>query len=190
MCIRDRLEIPDIDAALREPTDKRVFIISKAMHKNYTIDQIHELTKIDKWFLQKLKHIIDIDEQMKAVGNINKLDKELLREAKVYGFTDFQIARAVGLDNEVNSMAKAGILVRNLRKNYGILPVVKQIDTLAAEYPAQTNYLYVTYAGVESDIKFEKDKRSIIVLGSGAYRIGSSVEFDWCGVQALNTIRK
>ena len=184
------LEIPDIDAALREPTDKRVFIISKAMHKNYTIDQIHELTKIDKWFLQKLKHIIDIDEQMKAVGNINKLDKELLREAKVYGFTDFQIARAVGLDNEVNSMAKAGLLVRNLRKNYGILPVVKQIDTLAAEYPAQTNYLYVTYAGVESDIKFEKDKRSIIVLGSGAYRIGSSVEFDWCGVQALNTIRK
>ena len=184
------LEIPDIDAALREPTDKRVFIISKAMHKNYTIDQIHELTKIDKWFLQKLKHIIDIDERMKEVGNINKLDKELLREAKVYGFTDFQIARAVGLDNEVNSMAKAGLLVRNLRKNYGILPVVKQIDTLAAEYPAQTNYLYVTYAGVESDIKFEKDKRSIIVLGSGAYRIGSSVEFDWCGVQALNTIRK
>ena len=184
------LEIPDIDAALREPTDKRVFIISKAMHKNYTIDQIHELTKIDKWFLQKLKHIIDIDERMKEVGNINKLDKELLREAKVYGFTDFQIARAVGLDNEVNSMAKAGLLVRNLRKNYGILPVVKQIDTLAAEYPAQTNYLYVTYAGVESDIKFENDKRSIIVLGSGAYRIGSSVEFDWCGVQALNTIRK
>ena len=184
------LEIPDIDAALREPTDKRVFIISKAMHKNYTIDQIHELTKIDKWFLQKLKHIIDIDEQMKAVGNINKLDKELLREANVYGFTDFHIARAVGLDNEVNSMAKAGLLVRNLRKNYGILPVVKQIDTLAAEYPAQTNYLYVTYAGVESDIKFEKDKRSIIVLGSGAYRIGSSVEFDWCGVQVLNTIRK
>ena len=184
------LEIPDIDAALREPTDKRVFIISKAMHKDYTIDQIHELTKIDKWFLQKLKHIIDIDEQMKAVGNINNLDKELLREAKVYGFTDFQIARAVGLEAELHSMAKASLVVRNLRKNYGILPVVKQIDTLAAEYPAQTNYLYVTYAGVQSDIKFENDKRSIIVLGSGAYRIGSSVEFDWCGVQALNTIRK
>ena len=184
------LEIPDIDAALREPTDKRVFIISKAMHKDYTIDQIHELTKIDKWFLQKLKHIIDIDEQMKAVGNINKLDRQLLREAKVYGFTDFQIARAVGLENELQSMAKAGLVVRNLRKNYGILPVVKQIDTLAAEYPAQTNYLYVTYAGVANDINFENDKRSIIVLGSGAYRIGSSVEFDWCGVQALNTIRK
>ena len=169
------LEIPDIDAALREPTDKRVFIISKAMHKGYTIDQIHELTKIDKWFLQKLKHIIDIDERMKDAGNINNLSRELLREAKVYGFTDFQIARAVGLETELNSMAKAGLLVRNLRKNYGILPVVKQIDTLAAEYPAQTNYLYVTYAGVESDIKFENDKRSIIVLGSGAYRIGSSV---------------
>ena len=184
------LEIPDIDAALREPTDKRVFIISKAMHKGYTIDQIHDLTKIDKWFLEKLKHIIDIDEQMKAIGNINNLSKELLREAKVYGFTDFQIARAVGLENEIQGMAKASLVVRNLRKNYGIVPVVKQIDTLAAEYPAQTNYLYVTYAGVASDIKFENDKRSIIVLGSGAYRIGSSVEFDWCGIQALNTIRK
>ena len=184
------LEIPDIDSALREPTDKRVFIISKAMHKGYSIDQIHELTKIDKWFLEKLKHIIDIDERMKALGNINNLDKKLLLEAKVYGFTDFQIARAVGLEAELNSMAKASIVVRNLRKNYGILPVVKQIDTLAAEYPAQTNYLYVTYAGVASDIRFENDKRSIIVLGSGAYRIGSSVEFDWCGVQSLNTIRK
>ena len=184
------LEIPDIDAALREPTDKRVFIISKAMHKGYTIDQIHELTKIDKWFLQKLKHIIDIDERIKALKSINNLDKELLREAKVYGFTDFQIARAVGLETELNSMAKAGLVVRNLRKSYGILPYVKQIDTLAAEYPAQTNYLYLTYAGVAHDITFERDKRSIIVLGSGAYRIGSSVEFDWCGVQALQTIRK
>ena len=183
------LEIDDIDAALREPTDKRVFVISKAMHKGYTVDQIHELTKIDKWFLEKLKHIIDIDEAMKKC-NINTLDKELLRTAKVYGFTDFQIARAVGLEDELKSMRKASLVVRNRRKNYGILPVVKQIDTLAAEYPAQTNYLYVTYAGVKSDITFENDKRSIIVLGSGAYRIGSSVEFDWCGVQALNTIRK
>ena len=183
------LEIEDIDAALREPTDKRVFVISKAMHKGYTVDQIHELTKIDKWFLEKLQHIIDIDEAMKKC-NINTLDKELLRTAKVYGFTDFQIARAVGLEDELKSMRKASLVVRNRRKNYGILPVVKQIDTLAAEYPAQTNYLYVTYAGVKSDITFENDKRSIIVLGSGAYRIGSSVEFDWCGVQALNTIRK
>ena len=183
------LEIDDIDAALREPTDKRVFVISKAMHKGYTVDHIHELTKIDKWFLEKLQHIIDIDEAMKKC-NINTLDKELLRTAKVYGFTDFQIARAVGLEDELKSMRKASLVVRNRRKNYGILPVVKQIDTLAAEYPAQTNYLYVTYAGVKSDITFENDKRSIIVLGSGAYRIGSSVEFDWCGVQALNTIRK
>jgi carbamoyl-phosphate synthase large subunit len=183
------LEIDDIDAALREPTDKRVFVISKAMHKGYTVDQIHELTKIDKWFLEKLQHIIDIDEAMKKC-NINTLDKELLRTAKVYGFTDFQIARAVGLEDELKSMRKASLVVRNRRKNYGILPVVKQIDTMAAEYPAQTNYLYVTYAGVKSDITFENDKRSIIVLGSGAYRIGSSVEFDWCGVQALNTIRK
>ena len=184
------LEIPDIDAALREPTDKRVFVISKAMHKDYTIDQIHDLTKIDKWFLQKLKHIIDIDEKLKACTSINVLDKELLREAKVYGFTDFQIARAVGLERELGNMHKATLVVRNIRKGYGILPVVKQIDTLAAEYPAQTNYLYVTYAGVASDVSFSEDKKSVIVLGSGAYRIGSSVEFDWCGVQALNTIRR
>ena len=184
------LEIPDIDAALREPTDKRVFVISKAMHKDYTIDQIHDLTKIDKWFLQKLKHIIDIDEKLKACTSINVLDKELLREAKVYGFTDFQIARAVGLERELGNMHKATLVVRNIRKGYGILPVVKQIDTLAAEYPAQTNYLYVTYAGVASDVSFSEDKKSVVVLGSGAYRIGSSVEFDWCGVQALNTIRR
>ena len=184
------LEIPDIDAALREPTDKRVFVISKAMHKDYTIDQIHDLTKIDKWFLQKLKHIIDIDEKLKACTSINVLDKELLRDAKVYGFTDFQIARAVGLERELGNMHKATLVVRNIRKGYGILPVVKQIDTLAAEYPAQTNYLYVTYAGVASDVSFSEDKKSVVVLGSGAYRIGSSVEFDWCGVQALNTIRR
>ena len=183
------LQIEDIDAALREPTDKRVFIISKAMHKGYTVDQIHDLTKIDKWFLNKLKHIIDIDEELKR-KNINTLDKELLREAKVYGFTDFQIARAVNLEEECPNMHKAMMLVRRLRKGFGILPVVKQIDTLAAEYPAQTNYLYVTYAGVGSDITFSNDRKSVVVLASGAYRIGSSVEFDWCGVQALNTIRR
>ena len=184
------LKIDDIDAALREPTDKRVFIISKAMHKGYTIDQIHELTKIDKWFLEKLKHIIDIDETLQRCTSVNVLDKELLRTAKVYGFTDFQIARAVGLEQEMGNMHKAALVVRNLRKTYGILPVVKQIDTLAAEYPAQTNYLYLTYSGVASDVRFDNDRRSIVVLGSGAYRIGSSVEFDWCGVQALNTIRR
>lgn len=183
------LQIDDLDAALREPTDKRVFLISKAMHKGYTVDQIHELTKIDHWFLNKLKHIIDIDEELKT-KNINTLDKELLRTAKVYGFTDFQIARAVGLEEECKKMHEAMRIVRRLRKSFGILPVVKQIDTLAAEYPAQTNYLYVTYAGVASDITFSNDRNSVIVLGSGAYRIGSSVEFDWCGVQALNTIRR
>ncbi len=184
------LKIDNIDAALCEPTDKRVFIISKAMHKGYTVDEIHELTKIDKWFLQKLKHIIDIDEELKRCGNINMLDKNLLHTAKVYGFTDFQIARAIGLEEQMPNMQQAMLVVRNKRKQYGILPVVKQIDTLAAEYPAQTNYLYLTYAGVANDITYESDKRSIVVLGSGAYRIGSSVEFDWSGVQALNTLRK
>ena len=183
------LEIPCIDEALREPTDKRVFVISKAMHQGYTVDQIHELTKIDRWFLNKLKHIIDIDEKLKR-HNINTLDTDLLREAKVYGFTDFQVARALKLEKEYPNMHQASLVVRNLRKRYGILPVVKQIDTLAAEYPAQTNYLYVTYAGTSSDVTFTDDRRSVIVLGSGAYRIGSSVEFDWCGVQALETIRR
>jgi len=183
------LAIANIDAALREPTDKRIFVLSKALQHGYTIDQIHELTKIDKWFLQKLQHLVDINKEL-CRFNINTLDKELLLEAKIYGFTDFQIARAIGLEDEVENMHKASLLVRNLRKHYGILPVVKQIDTLAAEYPAQTNYLYVTYGGTTHDVTFSNDKRSIVVLGSGAYRIGSSVEFDWCGVQALNTIRK
>ena len=192
------LQIPDVDRALREPTDNRIFIISKAMHlPHYDIDRIHELTKIDRWFLYKLKHIIDIDEALKT-RNVNTLDRELLREAKTYGFTDFQIARAVGLEQEMGSMAKAALAIRTIRKAQGILPAVKQIDTLAAEYPAHTNYLYLTYSAVSGcntatphhDIPYENDRRSVIVLGSGAYRIGSSVEFDWCGVQALNTIRR
>ena len=184
------LKIADVDAALREPTDKRIFVISKAMHlPQYDIDRIHELTKIDKWFLYKLKHIINIDEELKKT-QLETLTPQLLREAKVYGFTDFQIARAIGVEDQVPNMHQAVLEVRKVRKQMGILPVVKQIDTLAAEYPAQTNYLYVTYSGTASDIPFEHDGKSIIVLGSGAYRIGSSVEFDWCGVQALNTIRK
>ena len=185
------LQIDDIEGALKAPTDKRIFVIAKALkRKIYTVDQIHEMTKIDKWFLEKLQHIVDIDDEMDKCKSINAMDKELMRKAKVYGFTDFQLARAVGLDKELGNMHKAILLVREIRKSHGIVPVVKQIDTLAAEYPAQTNYLYVTYAGVASDIKYENDKKSIVVLGSGAYRIGSSVEFDWCGVQALNTIRK
>ena len=183
------LVIEDIDRALKEPTDKRIFIIAKAMAQGYTIDQIHDLTKIDKWFLQKLKNICDIDNRLHQCANINVLEADLLREAKIYGFTDFQVARALGMEKEMD-IEDATLAVRAKRKQMGILPVVKQIDTLAAEYPAQTNYLYLTYSGVAHDITFESDKRSIVVLGSGAYRIGSSVEFDWCGVQALNTIRK
>lgn len=183
------LVIEDIDKALKEPTDKRIFIIAKAMAQGYTIDQIHDLTKIDKWFLQKLKNIYDIDNRLHQCANINVLEADLLREAKIYGFTDFQVARALGMEQEMD-LEDATLAVRAKRKQMGVLPVVKQIDTLAAEYPAQTNYLYLTYSGVAHDITFESDKRSIVVLGSGAYRIGSSVEFDWCGVQALNTIRK
>lgn len=183
------LVIEDIDKALKEPTDKRIFIIAKAMAQGYTIDQIHDLTKIDKWFLQKLKNICDIDNRLHQCANINVLEADLLREAKIYGFTDFQVARALGMEQEMD-LEDATLAVRAKRKQMGILPVVKQIDTLAAEYPAQTNYLYLTYSGVAHDITFDSDKRSIVVLGSGAYRIGSSVEFDWCGVQALNTIRK
>ncbi|MBR3286450.1 MAG: carbamoyl-phosphate synthase (glutamine-hydrolyzing) large subunit [Bacteroidales bacterium] len=184
------LQIADIDAALREPTDKRIFVISKAMHlPHYDIEKIHDLTRIDRWFLYKLKHIIDIDEQLK-LQRFDTLDAGLLREAKVYGFTDFQIARAIGLESTSASMHEALLKVRGRRKEMGILPVVKQIDTLAAEYPAQTNYLYVTYAGESNDIEAARDGKSVVVLGSGAYRIGSSVEFDWCGVQALHTIRK
>ncbi|MCM1109083.1 MAG: carbamoyl-phosphate synthase (glutamine-hydrolyzing) large subunit [Clostridium sp.] len=183
------LEINDVDAALREPTDKRIFVISKAMKQGYTIDQIHELTKIDKWFLQKLHNIIVTSQELRACKSVNVLDNELLRKAKVQGFTDFQVARAVGLEAEMD-MDDAIMVIRNRRKSAGIVPVVKQIDTLAAEYPAQTNYLYLTYCGVANDVLYKHDKRSIVVLGSGAYRIGSSVEFDWCGVQALNTIRK
>ena len=183
------LQIDDIDAALHEPTDKRIFIISKAMQQGYTIDRIHELTKIDKWFLQKLQNIKDTSKALHACKSINVMDNDLLRRAKVQGFTDFQIARALGMEEEMD-IEEASLIVRRRRLSAGIVPVVKQIDTLAAEYPAQTNYLYMTYSGISHDIHYEHDKRSIVVLGSGAYRIGSSVEFDWCGVQALETIRK
>ncbi len=182
------LKIDDLDNALKSPTDKRIFMIEKAFFAGYTVEQIHKLTKIDNWFLEKLLHIFQINQQLRA-SHINTLDAELLRTAKVYGFTDFQIARALGMEAEMD-MEDAAQIIRQRRKQLGIVPYVKQIDTLAAEYPAHTNYLYLTYSGVAHDIQYENDKRSIIVLGSGAYRIGSSVEFDWCGVQALNTIRK
>ncbi len=185
------LVIPDIDKALHEPTDKRIFVISKAFRAGYTIDQVHELTKIDKWFLQKLMNIMDTSEELHQWGNNHKqiadLPADLLKQAKRQGFSDFQIARAIGYEGD---MEDGSLYVRNYRKSLGIVPVVKQIDTLAAEYPAQTNYLYLTYSGTANDVTYLGDHRSIVVLGSGAYRIGSSVEFDWCGVQALHTIRK
>ena len=183
------LQIENTDEALQEPTDKRIFVIAKAMEEGYTIDRIHELTKIDKWFLQKLRNIHDTDHELRACPSINVLDNELLRKAKVQGFSDFQIARALDMEQEME-IERAIDIIRMRRKQAGIVPFVKQIDTLAAEYPAQTNYLYLTYSGVAHDIQYEYDKRSVVVLGSGAYRIGSSVEFDWCGVQALNTIRR
>ena len=185
------LVIEDIDKALREPTDKRIFVISKAMRAGYTVDQIQDLTKIDKWFLDKLMNIMQTSKELHEWGNnhtqLSQLPKDLLYRAKRQGFSDFQVARAIGYQGDMED----GILeVRNYRKSVGIVPVVKQIDTLAAEYPAQTNYLYLTYSGVANDVHYLGDHKSIVVLGSGAYRIGSSVEFDWCGVQALNTIRK
>ena len=183
------LVIPDIDKALNEPTDRRIFVISKAFRAGYTIDQIHALTKIDKWFLQKLYNIIQTAGALESFSKITDIPDDLFRLAKVQGFSDFQIARAIFKD-KMEDGERAILQVRQDRKYRGIIPVVKQIDTLAAEYPAQTNYLYLTYSGTENDVQYLGDKRSIVVLGSGAYRIGSSVEFDWCGVQALNTIRK
>ena len=187
------LVIPDLDKALREPTDKRIFVISKAFRAGYTVDQVHELTKIDRWFLEKLMNIMQTSKELHAWGANHKqlmdLPDTLLHRAKRQGFTDFQIARAIGMEQD-EDIEQASLEIRRHRKSRGILPVVKQIDTLAAEYPAQTNYLYLTYSGTKNDVHYLGDRKSIVVLGSGAYRIGSSVEFDWCGVQALNTIRK
>lgn len=184
------LKINDIDHSLSEPTDKRIFVIAKAMKAGYTVDQIYALTKIDKWFLYRLQHLIETEAELETYNEIEKVPATLIRLAKEQGFSDFQIARSV-LDNFGGMSAEdASLIVRNYRKKLGILPVVKQIDTLAAEYPAQTNYLYLTYNGSEHDVEYLHDNRSIVVLGSGAYRIGSSVEFDWCSVNALMTVKK
>ena len=185
-------EIPadDLDKALKAPTDTRVFAISQALHAGYTIEQIHTLTKIDCWFLDKLQSIVRTSQRLGEVAAIDKLPYELLLRAKRQGFSDFQIARFVLADKGVKAGDKEALAVRSQRKQLSIVPVVKQIDTLAAEYPAETNYLYLTYSGTHSDINYEGDGRSVVVLGSGAYRIGSSVEFDWCGVNALQTIRE
>ena len=180
-------EIPDIDKALKEPTDKRIFVIEQAFRKGYTVDRIHELTKIDKWFLQKLQLIHDTSRELEAFGNVKELSDDLMRQAKGQGFSDFQIGRALYGDRMKDETEQLTDLIRANRLSRGIRPVVKQIDTLAAEYPAQTNYLYLTYNGTQNDVDYTGDHRSVVVLGSGAYRIGSSVEFDWCGVNALMT---
>lgn len=183
------LVLDDVDTALKAPTDKRIFVIEKAFDRGYSIDRIHELTRIDKWFLHKLKNIHDTDLKLHALRGLDAIDRDLMLRAKRQGFSDFQIARAVGMEKDCD-IEQAILMVRDRRKELGVVPAVKQIDTLAGEFPAQTNYLYLTYNGDAHDIDYENDGKSVVVLGSGAYRIGSSVEFDWCGVQALNTIRK
>ena len=183
------VSVPDIDKALKEPTDKRIFVIESAFRKGYSVDKVHELTKIDKWFLEKLYNLIVTAKELESYNALEDVPLPLIRLAKEQGFSDFQIARAV-LKSEMGDTEAANRKVRAIRKKNGILPVVKQIDTLGAEYPAMTNYLYLTYNGTENDIDYERDGKSVIVLGSGAYRIGSSVEFDWCSVNALLTVKK
>ena len=183
------LHVADIDKALAEPTDKRIFVLSQALQHNYSIERIHELTKIDRWFLHKLNNIVVTYNELQQYNDLPTLPAELLQIAKQQGFSDFQVARSLQPDIAGTSAHDASLAVRNRRKELGIIPVVKQIDTLAAEYPAQTNYLYLTYNGSVNDIVYENDHRSIVVLGSGAYRIGSSVEFDWCSVNALLTVK-
>ncbi|NBC82514.1 MAG: carbamoyl-phosphate synthase (glutamine-hydrolyzing) large subunit [Bacteroidetes bacterium] len=179
----------DIEKGLTEPTDMRIYVIANAFEKGYTIDQVHDLTKIDKWFLQKLMNIFKTKNELEKINEVRNIPHELLKKSKIQGFSDFQIARYV-LKSVDENIEEGLIDVRKYRKEKGILPIVKQIDTLAAEYPAQTNYLYLTYSGTHHDIDFYHDDQSVVVLGSGAYRIGSSVEFDWCSVNALNTVNK
>ena len=183
------LSFKDLEKELSEPTDMRIFVIAEALDKDFPIEKIYDLTRIDKWFLYKLKNIIDTRNDLMKYNDIQDVPDELVQQSKIFGFSDFQIIRYLSdpapsdIEEELNK-------VRSYRKLKGIIPWVKQIDTLAAEYPAVTNYLYLTYSGVEHDIWYENDKRSVIVLGSGAYRIGSSVEFDWCSVNAIDTIRQ
>ena len=185
------LNVPDVKKALHEPTDKRVFILSQAMRDGFTVDEIHDLTKIDKWFLYKLENIINTERELEKINKLEDLCPCLLRKAKEQGFSDFQIAKLVlGTEESSAHPNESNLAVRKYRLSKGITPVVKQIDTLAGEFPAQTNYLYLTYNGTENDVKYLHDHRSIVVLGSGAYRIGSSVEFDWCSVNALMTVKK
>ena len=183
------IHVADIEKALKEPTDSRIFAIENAFRKGYSVDQIHDLTKIDKWFLYKLHNLYATAVEMEQYSEVEALPKTLVQRAKQQGFSDFQIAKAV-LKEASKPGHEENLKVRALRKQYGIVPVVKQIDTLAAEYPALTNYLYLTYNGSVHDIDYEKDGKSVVVVGSGAYRIGSSVEFDWCSVNALLTVKR
>jgi len=183
------IEFDSFEEELQNPTDMRIFAVEKAFDAGYTVDQIWALTKIDKWFLHKLENIFKIKNRLTEVNVLSNLSKDLMIEAKRAGFSDFQIARYV-LKTEKGDMQEELLAVREYRKGLGVLPAVKKIDTLAAEFPAQTNYLYMTYGGTEHDVEYENDGKSVIVLGSGAYRIGSSVEFDWCGVSAIKTIKK
>ncbi|MBR5934990.1 MAG: carbamoyl-phosphate synthase (glutamine-hydrolyzing) large subunit [Bacteroidaceae bacterium] len=185
----NNVHVPDIEAELCNPTDRRLPAIEQAFAQGYTVDKLHELTKIDKWFLCRLANIHNIKEQLAAAGSLDKVSEDLLREAKCMGFSDYQIGKLTIKGDELNPHEKQAA-VRKFRKGLGILPVVKQIDTLAGEYPAFTNYLYLTYNGSENDVEFEQDGKSVVVLGSGAYRIGSSVEFDWCGVAAVRKIQE
>ena len=182
-------DLPELEHALKEPTDKRILAIAQAMFKGYTVERIHELTKIDRWFLYRLQNIIDTAAELHGYDTLESLPEPLLRQAKEQGFSDFQIAREI-FKGDMENAEEANLRVRALRKSLGVVPVVKQIDTLGAEYPAQTNYLYLTYNGRENDVNYLHDHRSIVVLGSGAYRIGSSVEFDWCSVNALLTVKR
>ena len=183
------MRIANIENALKEPTDSRIFVIESAFRKGYDVDKIHELTKIDKWFLYKLRNLYQTATELESLNHIKDIPQDLLKLAKQQGFSDFQIAKAV-LKQNLGNGHEANLKVRALRNEYGIKPVVKQIDTLAAEYPAQTNYLYMTYNGTTNDIAYENDGKSVVVVGSGAYRIGSSVEFDWCSVNALLTVKR
>lgn len=183
------MRIANIENALKEPTDSRIFVIESAFRKGYDVDKIHELTKIDKWFLYKLRNLYQTATELESLSDLKDIPQDLLKLAKQQGFSDFQIAKAV-LKQNMGNGHEANLKVRALRNEYGIKPVVKQIDTLAAEYPAQTNYLYMTYNGTTHDIAYENDGKSVVVVGSGAYRIGSSVEFDWCSVNALLTVKR
>jgi carbamoyl-phosphate synthase large subunit len=183
------LEFEDTEKELQDPTDMRIFVIADAFEKGYSVEKIHELTRIDPWFLYKLQHIFSLRNELEKYNTLKEIPESLFRSAKMAGFSDFQIARFV-INEQYNHMQDRLLEVRKYRKKLGILPYVKQIDTLAAEYPAQTNYLYLTYSASSHDLEYNHDDKSVIVLGSGAYRIGSSVEFDWCSVNALFAIKK